>query len=147
MGCDIHAHGEVKINGEWHHWNQPNISRWYALFARMADVRNYPGDEHIEPIAKPRGLPEDVTFLTKFNADYDGVDGHSHSWLSGEELDDLEAWASVENKKYEGNDDKWFNLCHHAIGYVFGNGWNVKKYPNSYPEGVEDARLVFWFDN
>jgi hypothetical protein len=145
MGCDIHAHGEVKINGEWHHWSQPYISRRYSLFARMANVRNHEGDDWIEPISKPRGLPEDVTYLTKFDSDRWGVDGHSHSWLSGEELDQLEKWTDAEFKKYE--TEGWWNLCHHAIGYVFGNGWDVKKYPNDYPDGVEDARLVFWFDN
>ena len=145
MGCDIHAHGEVKINGEWHHWNQPNISRWYALFARMAGVRNFRGEDYIEPISKPRGIPEDATFLTKFDCKRWGVGGHSHSWLSGEELDLLETWADIERKRYE--PDRFYNLCHHAIGYIFSNGWNVKKYPNDYPKGVEDARLVFWFDN
>ena len=43
----------------------------------MADVRN------IDPISKPRGIPEDATFLTKFACD-DYV--HSHSWLNAEEI-------------------------------------------------------------
>jgi hypothetical protein len=143
MGCDIHMHGEVKINGEWHHWNQPNGFRWYALFAKMANVRNYSELGKIKPISLPRGLPADATFLTKFDSDRWGCDGHSHSWLSGEEVADLGKWAEEENRK----PDNYWSFEHHYIGYIFGNGWDVKKYPRGYPRGVEDARLVFWFDN
>lgn len=142
MGCDIHAHGEVKINGIWRHWSQPNIHRSYNLFAKMADVRN---DETIDPISKPRGLPEDVTYETKFDSDYMGTDGHSHSWLSCEELDEVGKW--YEAKRKEWNPGNFYSFEYHTIGYLFSNGWNVKKYPESNPPGVEDARLVFWFDN
>lgn len=142
MGCDIHAHTEVKINGVWHHLGNPNINRSYDLFARMAGVRN---DGSIEPIAKPRGLPEDATFISKFDSDRMGSDGHSHSWLSGEELGELVKWYDAKKKEWE--PDKWFSFEYHGLGYCFGNGWDVKQYPDDYPASVEDARIVFWFDN
>lgn len=143
MGCDIHAHTEVKINGVWHHYGTPNISRSYDLFARMAGVRNT--SDAIEPISKPRGIPEDATFITKFDNERWDTDGHSHSWLNSEELAELVEWYDA--KKKEWNPNEWFSWERHGLGYLFGNGWNVRKYPEDYPKGVEDARIIFWFDN
>jgi hypothetical protein len=31
MGCDIHAHVEIKIGGKWHHYNHPSTDRRYVL--------------------------------------------------------------------------------------------------------------------
>lgn len=28
MGCDIHAHFEIKVNNEWLHYSKPDIYRW-----------------------------------------------------------------------------------------------------------------------
>lgn len=143
MGCDIHAHLEVKIEGIWHHYSTPNIRRNYNLFAKMAGVRNYTeGPDAIVPISNPKGLPEQMSFITWF--DYKmrwESDGHSMSWLDGDELDYLESWFDSQQQK-----DEIFAFSR-MFGYLFGNGFNVKKYPSDYPKGVEDARLVFWFDN
>jgi hypothetical protein len=139
MGCDIHVHTEVKINGQWHHWGQPSVSRFYALFEKMAGVR---GDEE-NAIAPLRGLPEDATFETKFDNEHWGADGHSHSWLTGEEADQLGEWYMAETKEHA----TCGKFIESEFGYLFGNGWNVKRYPDDYPKGVEDARWVFWFDN
>ena len=146
MGCDIHAHLEVKINGVWHHASMPHISRDYELFSRMADVRNDPKNspEYTEPIDQPRGLPKDVTFLTKFASDYMDSDGHSHSWLSCEELTALIEWYDAKRKERGVKSVSWE---WDTLGYLFGNGWDVKKYPEDQPKGVEDTRIVFWFDN
>ena len=138
MGCDIHVHTEVKINGEWHHLGNPNVGRHYALFAKMANVRNR-GD--ITPIAEPRGLPDDITFLTRFDKERDG--GHSYSYLTGEEIDQLDVWYRQECKRFT-ND---YCYIEKEFGYLFSGGWNVKKYPDDQPDGVEDSRWVFWFDN
>jgi hypothetical protein len=127
MGCDIHVHVEVKIKGEWHHYNQPNIRRSYDLYGRMAGVR---GD--LEPIAKPRGIPKDATWMTKFDFERMRDDAHTASWLSGAEVEKLEVEGLLDSQTDH--------------GYIFGNGFNIKKYPEDYPDGVEDARMVFWFD-
>lgn len=39
MGCDIHLHQEVKINGEWHHYRLAEMPRNYEVFEKMAGVR------------------------------------------------------------------------------------------------------------
>ena len=143
MGCDIHAYVEVKIHGKWQLYSHLRLERDYHLFARMANVRNYYG---IEAIDEPRGLPADISEMTRFCRDYDGADGHSDSYLSGAEVDALCTWQDKQ-RVAECKDDKWYSFEHSQVGYIFGNGWDVKKYPDSYPKGVEDARLVFWFDN
>lgn len=145
MGCDVHVHLEVKIKGKWRHWSAPYVSRNYQLFARMAGVRNATGEYHVEPIARPRGLPADATFETKFDHNHMGVDAHSASWLSGAEVEALGEWW--EKKKLERDPKGFFSFEHHVIGYLMGNGWNVARYPGDAPVGVTDARMIFWFDN
>lgn len=137
MGCDITAHVEIKVNGEWYHWNHPKIDRWYDLFARMAGVR---GDA--EPISLPRGVPDDASFTTKLHRQHDEGDAHSDSWLTAEEVASLQGW--IRSRPYTANNVS----VESQVGYIFGNGWDFKKYGyEGCPEGFEDARLVFWFDN
>jgi len=139
MGCDIHAHWEVKISGKWHHYDQPNIQRDYRLFTKMAGVRA--ASDEIKSIALPRGLPANITEIVRFDRDYWGVDGHSDSWLGVEDIQELYRFYLT----LPGQDNlDW----HRVFGYLFGNGWEyLKKYPKSYPKELEDFRLVFWFDN
>ena len=138
MGCDIHLHTEVKINGEWHHYSVLRVRRDYKLFAQMAGVRNY---YEVTPISEPKGLPQDASFLTKFDADRWDVDGHSHSYLDAQEIKLLKAWLVQENP------DEHFILPD-IFGFCFGNDWTHNlKYPDEKIEGVEDVRFVFWFDN
>jgi len=139
MGCDIHAHMEIKVKGKWLHYDQPRIDRNYHLFALMAGVRNHPS-YGIDPILIPKGLPSDISETTLFCSDDFGEDGHSHSWLDGEDLlKTLEFAKKTHEHSFEFHND-W--------GYLFGNGYEtIKKYPECYPKGLEDFRLVFWFDN
>jgi hypothetical protein len=143
MGCDIHAHTEIKINGIWHHLSELRISRDYALFTRMANIRRY--SDEIIAISDPRGLPEDLSFLTKFiRADY-GIDGHSDSWLSAAEVANLGTWMEARHKEIKPT-EHWY--CELVIGFIFGNSWNMfTQYPEKLPLGVEDGRMVFWFDD
>lgn len=145
MGCDIHAHVEIKVGGKWVHYNHPSINRQYALFAKMANVRN---GGSIVPISDPRGLPTDITESTAFDFKHDEPDAHSMSWLSSEEVASLGEWAEKEHKSEEPG--SWWSFEHHSgIGYLFGNGWDLKKWTrkeSGHPEELEDARLVFWFD-
>lgn len=143
MGCDIHLHTEVKINGTWHHYSTPAVPRWYLLFARMANVRNY---EDVEPIAEPRGLPQDATALTLFDAERWGPDGHSHSYLSAEEIAELVQWVKDKSEQFKFEFAPFWES--NTFGFVFGNNWSgFSKYPADRPEGLEDVRFVFWFDN
>lgn len=136
MGCDIHLHIEVKINGKWEHYSAPYVNRWYDLFGKMAGVRS---DE--EPIAEPRGLPDDATAVTFFDAKRGEGDYHNHSWLDAREIRELEQWVHGRTKSHSSwHFENW--------GFVFGNyPSSFIEYPDDRVEGWEDIRFVFWFGN
>ena len=142
MGCDIHWHLEVKINGRWEHFASPDNPRSYALFARMAGVRNSPLDSirYVQPIDVPRGMVGDPSVVTEIARHDWGVDAHSESWLTGEEVDALCDETEVEGSQMP-------NL-RRLFGYGFGNGFSLKDAAaGDFPDVVEAFRLVFWFDN
>lgn len=68
-------------------------SRNYDLFGILADVRNGIGFAGIRTgdawpvIEEPRGIPADASDLYRKEAEEWGIDGHSHSWFTVEELD------------------------------------------------------------
>lgn len=141
MGADCHCHIEVKIDNKWEHYSVPNIQRNYTIFEKMAGVR---GDV-ANAISPPRGLPKDISLITKIDADNYGVGGHSHSWLSSEEFKEL-----YEYQKYlyslMGAD--WWKIDYETYGYLFSNGFESFKAGDAgYPKDIQDFRLVFWFDN
>lgn len=137
MGCDIHAHVEIKINNTWHHYNKIGLQRNYELFGKMAGVR---GDA--KPIAEPRGLPPDLSVVTKMEADRYGIDGHTHSWLTIGEMARVQTWLEDQNAPSH----------RHAIwvewGFLCGNLYrDFITHRDDFPAEIEDVRLVFWFDN
>lgn len=141
MGCDIHFHSEVKIKGRWIHHSETSVDRNYELFAKMADVRN---NGNITPISQPKGLPKDATELTILHSEKYGVDGHSHSWLSADEIVLLHNFIESNSKNYFG--EMW---AYHNLPYFMGNHFSgFKEYPEDWKGyGVEDVRYVFFFDN
>ena len=138
MGCDIHVCCERKnYEGKWincdHFKFNPyfdsdsdgddeEIDKWwivpifddrnYALFATLADVRNY---GYIKPISEPRGLPEDIHYITKELADSWGDDGHSHSYYTLKEL--MDYMSHVPTITYSGmiSDEQASNLDKYNI--------------------------------
>lgn len=127
MGCDIHLHSEVKIDEQWHHHTGGYSRRCYPLFSKLADVRNPGGD--IEPISFPRGLPDDMSLVTRKEYECWKGDAHSMSFLELEEVRVIIDWAksvSLDLVAYE----KFRDLV-----YLIEDGF------------FTDARVVFWFDN
>lgn len=138
MGCDIHMHVEVKLKGsdEWQHLNNPYVGRYYNLFALMAGVRN---DGSITPLAEPRGLPSDMSAVTKWDAENWEDDMHSASWLDRKEIGKLQKWWEKQEDKHK--ECLWFET------EIMGNYLACDSYTGKLPRGVEDVRLVFWFDS
>ena len=135
MGCDIHLHAEVKIAGKWEHYAMPDCRRDYALFERMAGVRGNVANA----ISAPRGIPKNATTVTKFDRKRWGSDGHSHSWLSAKEISGLREW---DDKRGGGWDSKEWDQ------WLFGSYYSsFVKYPDDRPDGLQDVRFIFWFDN
>ena len=140
MGCDIHLHTEIKIASTWHHYGSPSCRRLYRVFAKMADVRNYEGDE---PLASPRGLPEDCSVVTLIDYRGWGDDAHSASWLDADEIVALYNWIDGETDKGALS----FFLQGSDFGYLFGDRFDsFRLRPDEQPDEVEDVRFVFWFD-
>ena len=143
MGCDIHFFTEIKINDEWLMYDQPGIRRNYMLFAKMAGVRNYWDD--LNPISPPKGIPNDISKTIRFIYDYEKCDAHSESWLSSGEVMELYKFLDTDKfKEYmNGNNRGW-----QIFGYLFGNDWTgFVEYKDEMPDGLQDFRWVFWFDN
>lgn len=105
MGCDIHSYIEYKKNGQWKS-ESCYIGRDYALFGLLAGVRGV----SIKPIAEERGLPPDVTKRVQQQSNAWDGDGHSHSYVTLEELLELD-WGTKKVKA-----DVYFSeyLLHHT---------------------------------
>lgn len=72
MGCDIHCFVEAKVDNKWLLMDHPFVKRHYTLFGRIAGVR----DEDQIPIAKDRGIPDDISLGTKLYYDCNKVNNH-----------------------------------------------------------------------
>ena len=140
MGCDIHAHLEIKVNNEWLYYSPVPIDRNYKLFARMGDCGRC---QDIRPIATTRGTPKDVSKTLQLHIDDWELDGHGWSWLKFGEL-----WHIAIEFKNEWHDGWCVGFLGDNHVWLFENaveGW--QKYKEDYPSFIQDIRLIFWFDN
>lgn len=146
MGCDIHLFGEVKIHDEWLHYGPLNMERDYSLYSKMAGVRPRDGDV---PLVLPKGLPPDISRMTRIQYKKDEGDAHHESWFTAKEIAEFATFVDAHWKAdhYHG----FFGLTMKELGYIFGNAWtSFHKYPEErsiFPDGLEDIRWIFWFDN
>jgi hypothetical protein len=137
MGCDIHMHIEIKLDGRWEHWGAPHISRNYRLFSFLAGARKQP--DWPEPISPPKGLPDNLSTVTRFAWEQEKDDGgvNRMSWLNKDEIVRLENWW-LENAPAD--DRALFEVK--CLGtYLLGNTFGAPKEP------IQDVRFVFWFDH
>jgi hypothetical protein len=141
MGCYIHLYIEVLTENGWELYSHPSIRQDYELFAKMAGVRN---DGGIEPISLPKGLPEDISYIVgQASADW-GADGHSHSWLDSDEIEELRVWNDCGRGEH-GSSQLWgCRELHHDIlkHYLEGDYFDEPDV-----QWIKDTRFVFWFDN
>lgn len=153
MGCDIHAFAEKKNdNGSYEMLPfSPFDMRWYGAFGFLADVRNYSA---VSPISKPRGIPSDASNEVIEECKSWGIDGHSHSWLSVNELLEFNYDEIVEDRRVtrqispgcisgactckigEGEKTTWREF----LGEQFISDIEILK-------SIGADRVVFWFDN
>ncbi len=73
MGCDIHLYIEYKskkvefdgYKDRWHSFGKSiKPGRNYAMFALMANVRNYYSDGKLPVLVEPRGIPDDAAYYS-----------------------------------------------------------------------------------
>lgn len=161
MGCDIHVYLEkyTSINGKstWvnvDYWQKNPyfgitedereyehvscyVGRNYDLFGILAGVRSSE-----DPIDEPRGLPEDVTEVTK--KEYERGDMiHTPTYYTLKELKDY---------LYENSDNKEiFECLNRFVGCVddrFKEEFYIGKHDEKrYTIKENSFRVVFWFDN
>lgn len=148
MGCDIHLHIEIRVNGKWEHYGAPQVQRDYDLFALMAGVRNY---SNSVPVAKPKGLPEDVSLLTEMHWKSSVDDWHTPSWLDEEEIRELrKRYQQLYVEPVSGSGHYLdYDLEFGVLGtYIFGSRLtDFKDFPDEHDMNYDAVRLVFWFDN
>lgn len=148
MGCDIHAHLEIRCNGKWEHYSILPIDRWYELFGVMAGVRGT-----LPAIVPPKGVPDDMSVITKLDWEQWDTDAHTPSWFNEEEIDKLNAWLdqrqAMSDKIGDGQRyDLEHDICHGI--YMFGAGFTSFKHYTDMdyiPKCCDAVRMVFWFDN
>lgn len=94
MGCDIHGHIEVdKSHAEDDTWWEtagtlfPFVGRSYDAFGCLFGVRNY---SNFHPVAKDRGIPSDVGREAKEDHESWGIDAHSETYLTYEEIQEID---------------------------------------------------------
>lgn len=97
----------------------------YYIFSILADVRN--GSDRIEPISDPRGVPEDCCYPYRVILEQWGLDAHSKSYFTLEELLNID-WSIY-------NED-WISDFLKAIEKMK----EIKSDP-------KDIRCLFFFDN
>jgi len=152
-GCDIHAHIEIKVADSWHYYAPADIWRNYTVFSKMAGVRAYNGSP--EPMVEPRGFPENASFTTWMHREDEGLDGHTDSWLTLDEIDELIKWFDEKLgyrpwgcRLHDQSDQRLLKWNEFGV-WLFGNsicGFK-DRVRGDYPDALQDVRLVFWFDN
>jgi len=150
MSASIEAHLELKIGGEWLYQDQLFIDPFPNMFTKLVGLFSEDNDG-IEPIAKDRGLPDDVSKMLKFHLDYHDTDNYSHSWLNAEEIYCFVKWCEKVMNLRPG--PHWFvnigpTFPSPSFGtYLFG-GYveSFYEHPDDRPEGLEDIRMIFWFN-
>ena len=126
MGTDIHCHIEIKIEGRWEHYSNPIILRNYEMFGWLAGVRG-PELQKITPLA----LPEDINTVTRYHLEMYRESRHNSGCLNHEQM---VAWIKEFTEELdEGH--------HPGLGYFYDNSWRY------IPKGIEDVRMIFFFDN
>lgn len=92
-------------------------------------------------VAQPRGVPNDLSVTTSIDLKRWDCDAHSESWLTGQELNDLEVWQRDRAKAVR-------DVQLYPFGFLFGNGFDASNIEELKKSGdIEDVRAVFWFDN
>lgn len=173
MGCDIHIYIEQKGNdGDWYNRDYfvptPVTSKWtkyervpiisyrsYALFAILANIRNY---DNIPYIDKPRGLPKNLSKYVWDEWEKWEPEGHAASYFTLLEL--VEAQEALNYKDCE--KALWPVAVHRfnelvdelkkraaALRIIYDFEWDSPRQEvrSKVVEKASKIRIVFWFDN
>jgi hypothetical protein len=153
MGCDIHFHTEIKVNGRWEHYSKPKIHRNYKFFTLIANVRNYSNEipNWITPFRTAENIfPNDLNLVTYLSL-IKNNDIHSIITYDSQQIHEFYTYMRENTllfpNKYKEDENLLLNFEWQFIGYLEGNSWDIVSYPDEKPEWVEDVRWVIGFDN
>lgn len=171
MGCDIHCVIEYKEAGsqEWTSFGSSSISpgRNYGWFSELAGVRGSPKDK---PLATGFGLPEDVSYITRYETSLIVCDNPQDIAYYGTRVvtqEQAEAWVKAGTSKFIPTtvvstkvNRKITHPDYHSYGWcnpkdwkksTRGRNWVELKCMNAILDTIVkmklEARVVFWFDN
>lgn len=137
MGASIHMHIEVKSGDAWHHYAAPHMFRNGIFFDLVAGISG-----KLQPVVPPRGLPENLSFVTQhdWGQDSESYRLHHAGWLSADELFELQRRL---NEVYRGSllDRMDYDL-EDGFLHTYINGNALASH-----QGWDDLRFIFWFDN
>ncbi|MCK4827413.1 hypothetical protein KA005_67400 [bacterium] len=169
MGCDIHGFLEVRNrDGIWKVKDKIPGDRNYDWFGVLAGVRNY---VNTIPIAESRGVPIDASIKARKRIDSWDMDGHSHSWLTLKDFSEHD-WESVSidgrmstidrktgkevgkasyNARWGSEPDLYkYEHLPRVARDLMSDSWRKfldKMEIIATKRGLENVRIVFWFDN
>jgi hypothetical protein len=165
MGCDIHMYVEYRHDGRWVCGDYFEVNpyypkcgpeyslvelygyRDYALFGILAGVRK----PEMPRIDDPRDLPEDCNDFIKKEYESWGIDAHSCSWLTLQELIDFQDKVGP---TYDYGGYILENLINklkeraNELNLIYDFQWtgNERSEREAYKKSA-GIRIVFWFDN
>lgn len=140
MGTDIYLQAQIKRGEHWETATLPEEAtgwRNYAVFAVLADIRNY---EDLPVIAPPRGLPADLRAQGVVDPANQDACFHSTSWLSLEEL-----------QRYDWEGPAWQSLLP-TLGGPVPRHWQTRHFREVVLPALarlgppQEVRIVFSFD-
>lgn len=101
-------------------------------------------------ISPPKGLPDDISRVTKIDSDhwFNEIGAHSPSWLSSSEFKEMYNFHKALYAQEDPILNGWWKTDEEQHGYLFENGFeSFEPGSEGYLKEIEDFRLVFWFDN
>ena len=147
MGCDIHIIIEQKVKDKWVGTFATNKAKYndsllgyhrnYDFFNRLAGVRCYNGVK----LNQPKGIPNNISDLSKLVINEWEGDGHSHSYFSAREFCDLF------NKEFKGKARGSYDILGIDIAYhdILGDMLGIDI---AYDDILGDRwRVIIFFDN
>lgn len=137
MSTGIHMHLEAKLDDIWYHYSQPSILKECHFFELLAGI--YDGN----PIVQLRGIPDDISFMTRYCLDRDKecFKPHHEGWIGADEIWELQKRLIEVHKRYNIYDPLGSDL-EASYFHCYMDGGSIASH-----RGFDDVRLIFWFDN
>jgi hypothetical protein len=142
MAVTVTLHIEVKINGNWEHYTYPDVQQHPLLLDVLGRESPQARTAPIEFIHK--GLPANITRLTRFNHEKQHKDAFGESWLDSRSI------ALIEQRFAEidpaGSSMRPLESSVYRA-WLFGNtfGYVARFGGDEIAPGLEDVRFVYWF--